>query len=222
MCANTTAHGQTNWCSMAWQLFFRRVWDEDLSHPNHFAPIYFGMSGCGPFDCRHTHPGPGRGHDRNGMAHECFLHAKAGNELREGVQVCKSGAGAGTLGKRTVLEPMTSRRDAGHAKPYRRGGRGISTPPFRSIPRLAILMSIWRDADQKGQTRKHWNRSTRAWTGMGFPHRLLRPRRRRADAGPLQEAYYDYRRRWSWSPISDGERTVEGFVVTRVPRQNAD
>jgi len=48
-----------------------------------------------------------------------------------------------------------------------------------------------------------------AWA---FPHRLLRPRRRRADAGPLQGGLLRLQEgAGAGAQFRDGERTVEGF-----------
>ena len=126
-----------------------------------------------------------------GMAHDCFLHAKAGVNLLEGVQVCNGALDhdplnkkdrAGTFDNRGVLLDLMGRTQAA-ADDF---NASIALDPSLGDP--YVNLGAMLTPAVKGSMKRPLSQINKRYDlGHGLsPYRLLRPRRGRADAGPLQ------------------------------------
>jgi len=161
----------------------------------------------------------------SGRAHDCFLHAKAGSALQEGVQMC-SGAldydplskkdRAGTLDNRGVLLDMMGRTEDAR----RDFNEAIALDPTLGDPYVNLgAMLIKQGQHQEALTQI--NRGIEL--GMNYPHIGYYDRAVAEQMlGQFKEAYYDYKKVLELEPnfVMASER-LKDFVVTRVPAKSS-
>jgi tetratricopeptide (TPR) repeat protein len=160
----------------------------------------------------------------SGQAHDCFLHAKAGINLREGVQLCTGALEhemltkhdrAGTYDNRGVMLDMLGRtQDA--ADDF---NASIALDPTLGDPYVnlgAMLIKKGQHQDALVQINKGLE------LGMAFPHIGYYDRAVAEQMlGKYKEAYYDYKKVLEIEPrFAMAEERLKDFVVTRVPAKN--
>jgi len=189
--------------------------------PNHFAPIYFACLAAGLLTAATPTQAQVVVTIGNGMAHECFLHAKAGNELREGVQVCNLALEqeplgkkdrAGTYDNRGVMQDMQNHTE----EAARDFNTAISLDPTLGDPYVNLGAMLIK----KGQHQEALEQINKGMDlGMGFPHIGYYDRAVAEQMlGRYKEAYYDYKKALELEPnFAMASERLKDFVVTRVP-----
>ena len=156
-----------------------------------------------------------------GMAHDCFLHAKAGTNLMEGVQVCNGALDhdplskrdrAGTYDNRGVLLDLLGRTQAA-ADDF---NASIALDPSLGDPYVnlgAMLIKKGQHEEALSQINKGID------LGMAFPHIGYYDRAVAEQMlGRFKEAYYDYKKVLEIDPhFAMASERLKDFVVTRVP-----
>lgn len=156
-----------------------------------------------------------------GMAHDCFLHAKAGTNLMEGVQVCNGALDhdplskrdrAGTFDNRGVLLDLLGRTQAA-ADDF---NASIALDPSLGDPYVnlgAMLIKKGQHEEALSQINKGID------LGMAFPHIGYYDRAVAEQMlGRFKEAYYDYKKVLEIDPhFAMASERLKDFVVTRVP-----
>jgi tetratricopeptide (TPR) repeat protein len=156
-----------------------------------------------------------------GQAHDCFLHAKAGTQMLQGVQVC-SGA---------LDHDVLSKKD--HAATY--DNRGVlldllgRTQEAASDFNAAIALdatlgdpyvNLGAMLIKKGQHQEALEQINRGLElGMAFPHIGYYDRAVAEQMlGRYKEAYYDYKKTLELEPnFAMASERLKDFTVTRVP-----
>ncbi|HET7084371.1 MAG TPA: tetratricopeptide repeat protein [Rhizomicrobium sp.] len=157
----------------------------------------------------------------SGEAHECFKHAKAGNDLTDGLALCTGALEhdllakkdrAGTYDNRGIILDMLGRTEEA-AKDF---NQSIALDPTLGDPYVnlgAMLIKKGRHEEAMGQINKGIE------LGMAFPHIGYYDRAVAEQMlGRYKEAYYDYKKVLELEPnfVMASER-LKDFVVTRVP-----
>jgi tetratricopeptide (TPR) repeat protein len=156
-----------------------------------------------------------------GMAHDCFLHAKAGTNLLEGVGVCNGALEhdplnkrdrAGTFDNRGVLLDLMGRTQEA-ADDF---NASIALEPSLGDPYVnlgAMLIKKGQHEEALSQINKGID------LGMAYPHIGYYDRAVAEQMlGRFKEAYYDYQKVLEIDPhFAMASERLKDFVVTRVP-----
>ena len=157
----------------------------------------------------------------SGAAHDCFLHAKSGHNLSDGVGICTNALEhdmlgrkdrAGTYDNRGVLLDMLGRTQQARED----FNAAITLDPSLGDPYVnlgAMLIKKGQYADALVQINKGLD------LGMAFPHIGYYDRAvAQQMLGQYKEAYYDYKKVLELEPnfVMASER-LKDFTVTRVP-----
>jgi len=157
----------------------------------------------------------------NSMAHDCYLYAKAGARLREGVTICNMALTqeplvkkdrAGTYDNRGVMLDMMG-RTAEAASDF---NAAIALEPTLGDPYVnlgAMLIKRGEHLAALDQINKGMD------LGMGFPHIGYYDRAVAEQMlGRYKEAYYDYKKVLELEPnFPMATERLKDFTVTRVP-----
>ena len=156
-----------------------------------------------------------------GQAHDCFLHAKAGNQLREGVEICTGALErdilskkdrAGTYDNRGVMLDMLGETE----KAADDFNTAIALYPELGDPYVNLGAMLIK----KGQHQAALDQINKGMDlGMGFPHIGYYDRAVAEQMlGRYKEAYYDYKKVLELEPnFTMASERLKDFVVTRVP-----
>src|SRR5690349_176330 len=157
----------------------------------------------------------------SGQAHECFLHAKAGNALQDGLALCNGALEheillkrdrAGTYDNRGVILDMLGRTDEA-AKDFNQSIALDATLGDPYVNLGAMLIKQGHHQEALDQINKGLD------LGMAFPHIGYYDRAIAEQMmGHYKEAYYDYKKVLELEPnfVMASER-LKDFVVTRTP-----
>ena len=157
----------------------------------------------------------------NSMARDCYLHAKAGGQLREGVAICDMALAqeplgkkdrAGTYDNRGVMLDEMGRID----EAARDFNAAIALDPALGDPYVnlgAMLIKQGQHQAALDQINKGMD------LGMGFPHIGYYDRAVAEQMlGRYKEAYYDYKKVLELEPnFKMATERLKDFTVTRVP-----
>lgn len=159
-----------------------------------------------------------------GLAHDCFLHAKMGTQLRDGVALCSVALKqdvlskrdrAGTLDNRGVMLDQLGETE----KAAEDFNAAIALYPDLGDPYVNLGAMLIK----KGQHQAALDQINKGMDlGMGFPHIGYYDRAVAEQMlGRYKEAYYDYKKALELEPnfAMAGER-LKDFVVTRVPAKS--
>ncbi len=157
----------------------------------------------------------------NGLAHDCFLHAKAGNMLREGIDICDRSLSqdaltkkdrAGTYDNRGVMHDMM-----GHTEEASRDfNAAIMLEPGLGDPYVNVGAMLIK----KGQHQEALDQINKGMDlGMAYPHIGYYDRAIAEQMlGRYKEAYYDYKKVLELEPnFAMASERLKDFVVTRTP-----
>jgi len=156
-----------------------------------------------------------------GRAHDCFLHAKAGVQLREGVTICTQALEsdvmskkdrAGTYDNRGVMLDMMGETQ----KAADDFNMAIELYPELGDPYVNLGAMLIK----KGQHQAALEQINKGMDlGMGFPHIGYYDRAVAEQMlGRYKEAYYDYKKVLELEPnFTMASERLKDFVVTRVP-----
>ena len=157
----------------------------------------------------------------SGLAHDCFLHAKSGADLQDGVRVCNLALDhdplskkdrAGTFDNRGVLLDLLG-RTAEAADDF---NAAIALDPTLGDPYVNLGAMLIK----KGQHQEALVQINRGIElGMAFPHIGYYDRAVAEQMlGQFKEAYYDYKKVLELEPnFAMASERLKDFVVTRVP-----
>ena len=157
----------------------------------------------------------------NSMAHDCYLHAKAGAEMREGVAICEMALTqeplgikdrAGTYDNRGVMLDMMGRTDEA-ASDF---NAAIALYPALGDPYVNLGAMLIK----RGQHQAALDQINKGMDlGMGFPHIGYYDRAVAEQMlGRYKEAYYDYKKVLELEPnFKMATERLKDFTVTRVP-----
>ena len=157
----------------------------------------------------------------SGRAHDCFLHAKAGSALQEGVGVCNGALAydplskkdrAGTLDNRGVLLDMLGRTQEATDD----FNAAIALDPTLGDPYVNLGAMLIK----KGQHQEALVQINRGMElGMAYPHIAYYDRAVAEQMlGQFKEAYYDYKKVLELEPnFAMASERLKDFTVTRVP-----
>lgn len=156
-----------------------------------------------------------------GMAHDCFLHAKAGINLVEGLNLCNGALDhdplnkrdrAGTYDNRGVIADMLGRTEQA-AEDF---NASIALDPTLGDPYVNLGAMLIK----KGQHQEALDKINKGIElGMAFPHIGYYDRAIAEQMlGRYKEAYYDYKKVLEIDPhFAMASERLKDFVVTRVP-----
>ena len=157
----------------------------------------------------------------NGLGRDCFLHAKAGNQLQEGVEICNRALAqemlskkdrAGTYDNRGVMQDMLDHTSEA-ASDF---NTAIVLDPTLGDPHVnlgSMLIKQHRYQDGLDQI------NTGLELGMAYPHIGYYDRAIAEQMlGRFKDAYFDYKKVLELEPnfVRASER-LKDFVVTRAP-----
>jgi tetratricopeptide (TPR) repeat protein len=157
----------------------------------------------------------------SGQAHDCFVHAKTGLQLRDGVEICTSALDhdllltkdrAGTFDNRGVLLDQMG-RTAEAADDFH---MAISLEPSLGDPYVNLGAMLIK----KGQHQEALEQIEKGMAvGMSFPHIGYYDRAVAEQMlGRYKEAYYDYKKVLEIEPdFHMASERLKDFVVTKVP-----
>ena len=161
----------------------------------------------------------------SGMAHECFLRAKAGIALEESIQVC-SGAldhdplikkdRAGTYDNRGVLLDLMGHTE----KAAEDFNASIALDPTLGDPYVNLGAMLIK----KGQHQEALDQINKGLElGMAYPHIGYYDRAVAEQMlGHYKEAYFDYKKVLELEPnFAMASERLKDFVVTRIPAKTA-
>jgi tetratricopeptide (TPR) repeat protein len=161
----------------------------------------------------------------SGLAHDCYLYAKAGTQLREGVKICDGALDrdilskkdrAGTYDNRGVMLDMLGRTEEAAAD----FSMAIALYPELGDPYVNLGAMLIK----KGEHQAALDQINKGMDlGMGFPHIGYYDRAVAEQMlGRYKEAYYDYKKVLELEPnfVMASER-LKDFVVTRAPAKAA-
>ncbi|MEO8300232.1 MAG: hypothetical protein ABI608_00490 [Rhizomicrobium sp.] len=160
----------------------------------------------------------------SGRAHDCFVHAKTGDQLRVGVGVCNQALAhdvlnrkdrAGTYDNRGVVLDMLGRTQEA-ADDF---NMAIALDPALGDPYVnlgAMLIKKGRHEEALAHINKGIN------LGMAFPHIGYYDRAVAEQLlGRFKEAYYDYKKVLEIEPdFKMASERLKDFTVTRTPVPN--
>jgi tetratricopeptide (TPR) repeat protein len=161
----------------------------------------------------------------SGLAHDCYLHAKAGNQLREGVPICSLALDhdilskkdrAGTFDNRGVMLDMLGRTNEAAAD----FNMAIALDPELGDPYVNLGAMLIK----KGEHQAALEQINKGMDlGMGFPHIGYYDRAVAEQMlGRYKEAYYDYKKVLELEPnFAMASERLKDFVVTRAPPKAA-
>jgi len=156
-----------------------------------------------------------------GMAHDCYLHAKAGVNLQDGLHVCNGALDhdmlnkrdrAGTYDNRGVILDMLGRTQEA-ANDF---NAAIALDPTLGDPYVNVGAMLIK----KGQHQEALDQINKGMElGIAFPHIGYYDRAVAEQMlGRYKEAYYDYKKVLEIEPrFTMAEERLKDFVVTRVP-----
>jgi len=157
----------------------------------------------------------------SGLAHECFLHAKAGANLSDGVEICTKALDhdilvrkdrAGTYDNRGVLLDML-----GHTEMAREDfNAAITLDPTLGDPYVNLGAMLIK----QGQHQDALDRINKGIElGMAYPHIGYYDRAVAEQMlGRFKEAYFDYKKVLELEPnFKMASERLKDFTVTRVP-----
>ena len=156
-----------------------------------------------------------------GKAHDCFVHAKTGNQLREGLAICNAALEqdllarkdrAGTYDNRGVILDMLGRTDEAQAD----FNMAISLDPTLGDPYVnlgAILIKKGRHEEALVQINKGIELGV-AYAHIGYYDRAVALQM----LGRYKEAYYDYKKVLELEPnFKMASERLKDFTVIRTP-----
>jgi tetratricopeptide (TPR) repeat protein len=156
-----------------------------------------------------------------GLAHDCFVHAKVGNDLSGGVTVCNLALErdvlskkdrAGTFDNRGVMLDMLGRTEKA-AEDFH---TAIALDPTLGDPYVNLGAMLIK----KGEHQAALEQINRGMDlGMGFPHIGYYDRAVAEQMlGRYKEAYYDYKKALELEPnFAMANERLKDFTVTRTP-----
>ena len=156
-----------------------------------------------------------------GWAHDCFVHAKTGEQLRQGVGVCNGALDhdllarkdrAGTYDNRGVILDMLGRTEEAAAD----FNAAIALDPSLGDPYVNLgAMLIKKGQHEEALT--HINKGIDL--GMAFAHIGYYDRAVAEQMlGRFKEAYYDYKKALELEPnFKMASERLKDFTVTRTP-----
>jgi tetratricopeptide (TPR) repeat protein len=157
----------------------------------------------------------------SGRAHDCFIHAKTGLQLRDGVEICTSALDhdmlltkdrAGTLDNRGVMLDQLG-QTAEAAADF---NMAIQLEPSLGDPYVNLGAMLIK----KGQHQEALEQIDKGMAvGMSFPHIGYYDRAVAEQMlGRYKEAYYDYKKVLEIEPdFHMASERLKDFTVTRVP-----
>jgi len=157
----------------------------------------------------------------SGLAHDCFVHAKTGEQLRQGVGVCNGALDhdllarkdrAGTYDNRGVILDMLGRTEEAAAD----FNAAIALDPSLGDPYVNLgAMLIKKGQHEEALT--HINKGIDL--GMAFAHIGYYDRAVAEQMlGRFKEAYYDYKKALELEPnFKMASERLKDFTVTRTP-----
>ena len=157
----------------------------------------------------------------SGLAHDCFIHAKTGEQLRQGVGVCNGALDhdllarkdrAGTYDNRGVILDMLGRTEEAAAD----FNAAIALDPSLGDPYVNLgAMLIKKGQHEEALT--HINKGIDL--GMAFAHIGYYDRAVAEQMlGRFKEAYYDYKKALELEPnFKMASERLKDFTVTRTP-----
>jgi len=159
----------------------------------------------------------------NGQAHDCFLHAKAGTQLLQGVQLCSGALDHDVLSKKdraathdnrgVMLDLLGRTQDAADDFNAAIALDASLGDPYVNLGAMLI---------KKGQHQEALEQINRGiGLGMAFPHIGYYDRAVAEQMlGRYKEAYYDYKKVLELEPnFAMASERLKDFTVTRVPAQ---
>ena len=160
-----------------------------------------------------------------GLAHDCFLHAKAGTQLRDGVTLCNIALKQDVLSKRdragtfdnrgVMLDQLGETEKA--AEDF---NAAIALYPDLGDPYVNLGAMLIK----KGQHQAALEQINKGMDlGMGFPHIGYYDRAVAEQMlGRYKEAYYDYKKVLELEPnFAMASERLKDFTVTRTPAKAA-
>ncbi len=159
-----------------------------------------------------------------GLAHDCFVSAKTGRDLRGGVDVCNEALKREKLNQKDLAATYDNRGvmlDAlGQvAEAERDFNTSISLQPTLGDPYVNLGSVLIKRRDYQAAL-DHINKGLEL--GMSFPHIGYYDRAIAEQLmGRYKEAYYDYKKVLELEPnYTAASERLKDFVVTRVPAGN--
>ena len=160
----------------------------------------------------------------SGRAHDCFLHAKAGSALQEGVQDCTGALDfdalskkdrAGTLDNRGVLLDMLGRTEDARQD----FNAAIALDPTLGDPYVNLGAMLIKQGQHQAAL-VQINRGIEL--GMNYPHIGYYDRAVAEQMlGRYKEAYYDYKKVLELEPnFAMATERLKDFTVIRVPAKS--
>lgn len=161
-----------------------------------------------------------------GLAHDCFLHAKSGVNLQEGVRTCQGALEhealerrdrAATYDNRGIILDLQGRTQAA-ADDF---NNAIALDPTLGDPYVNLGAMLIKN----GQHEEALNQINKGLAlGMSFPHIGYYNRAVAAQLlGRYKEAYYDYQKALELEPdFAAARERLKDFVVTRVPASRSE
>ena len=159
----------------------------------------------------------------SGLAHDCFVHAKTGTQLREGVGVCNQALDhdvlskkdrAGTYDNRGVILDLLGRTEEAAAD----FNMAIALDATLGDPYVNLGAMLIK----KGQHQEALNQINKGIDlGMAFAHIGYYDRAVAEQLlGRFKEAYYDYKKVLELEPnFKMASERLKDFTVTRTPAQ---
>lgn len=157
----------------------------------------------------------------SGLAHDCFLIAKAGNDPRKGIATCDealaeealdSRARAGTYINRAVMKVALGRVDDA----MRDYNQGIAIKPDLGdgyVDRGAALIKLKRYDEAMADINKGIALGL-SYEHVGYYNRAVAE----FYLGRIRESYYDYKKTLEIAPdFQPAREQLKNFVVTKVP-----
>ena len=157
----------------------------------------------------------------SGMARDCYLHAKAATQVRDGVEVCNQALErdvltkkdrAGTHDNRGVLLDLLGFSE----KAAEDFNTAIALDPTLGDPYVNLGSMLIK----KGQYQAALDQINKGMDlGLGFPHIGYYDRAIAEQMlGRYKEAYYDYKKVLELEPrFTMASERLKDFVVTRIP-----
>jgi tetratricopeptide (TPR) repeat protein len=157
----------------------------------------------------------------SGLAHDCFVHAKTGNQLREGAVICNGALEhdmltrkdkAGTYDNRGVILDMLGRTEEAAAD----FNMAISLDPALGDPYVNLGAMLIKKG-QHEEALAHINKGMGlgvAFAHIGYYDRAVAEQM----LGRFKEAYYDYKKALELEPsFTMASERLKDFTVTRTP-----
>ena len=159
-----------------------------------------------------------------GMAHDCFLHAKAGVNLQDGLHVCSLALDHEPLGKRDRAGTFDNRGVINDMLSHTQDATDDFNASIALDPSLGDpYVNLGAMLIKKGQHQEALDQINKGIElGMAFPHIGYYDRAIAEQMlGKYKEAYYDYKKVLELEPnFAMATERLKDFVVTRIPAKS--